>query len=337
MALKVHTPNNFVNTTKITDLYPEIMLAHILTLIDHSSLASTALASTQLHALCNHEYIWTKICNSKWHSTKFPVVRDAISSFPGGHRLFFADAYLILEFSSDYKYLSYNQRIKHLISAVDIQFEHKNVYSKVDVIDTTNESFASSVFEVEVLDRTKFVRLPMKSEDEDDSHISNLKMNMTLSWILIDPTQKRAANVSSQLPVSVRRHWIGGDIEVKYAIVMPRYSGAGMSELVEIRIIVMLEWEEDKTKLKLRKVSLQIRDMDNICLQGSESLRILQEAIQCRTRIKAQRAEVIDKYKIFVNKKRARREGRQKRKIKITGPLLATIVVGLVILCFRCF
>ncbi|XP_074342574.1 F-box protein At2g27310-like [Apium graveolens] len=154
---------------------------------------------------------------------------------------------------------------------------------------------------------------------------------MRLSWIMIDPTQKRAANVSRQLPVTVRRHWIDGDIEVKYAILMPRDSSAGLSELVEIRITVMLEWVQEKTYLKLRKVSLQVHDMDCICLQGREILRILQTAIQYGTR---QKARVRDRYKAYVIKKRERREERQKLQHKITSPLLATFHVALTIFMF---
>ncbi|KAL8094307.1 F-box protein At2g27310-like [Apium graveolens] len=339
MASKFTCSHISVNGTKITDLYPEIMFTLILTRIDHSSLASLALASTQLHALCNHEYIWTKICNSNWQSTKNLLVQKAISSFPGGHRSFFTDSYPILQFGNNYKYSCYNrhdiasvQRPEHLLSAVDIQYKNKAIYSNVDVINTGTEIFASSSFKVEVRNQLESVRLSIKCEDEEDIHFADLKECMTLSWIMIDPTQKRAANISSQLPVSVRRHWIDGDIEVKYAIVTPRDSSAGMSELVEIRTIVMLEWEEEKAYLKLRKVSLQVYDMDCICLQGIESLRILQKAIRYGTRKKTKRDEVTDRYRIFVNKKRARREGRQKRQHNITAPLLATFLVALIIL-----
>ncbi|KAL8094303.1 hypothetical protein AgCh_035997 [Apium graveolens] len=290
-----------VTSTKITDIHPEIIFTHILTQIDHSSLASLALVSTELHELCSHASVWTNICNSKWKSTKCLLLQNAISSFPGGHRSFFYDSYPILEMGNQFKYSRFNrpdrtlvlQRPEHLISAVDIQFNNKNIYSKVNVINTSTESFASSSFKVEVLDQKESVRLSIKCEDdEEDIHLSDLKENMTLSWIIIDPTQKRAANVSSQLPVTVRRHWIDGDIEVKYAIVMPRDGGAGMSELVEIRIIVMLEWDEEKTYLKLRKVSLQVQDMECICLLGTESLSILQKAIGYGTRKKARRDEV---------------------------------------------
>ncbi|KAK1354558.1 F-box domain containing protein [Heracleum sosnowskyi] len=324
-----------MNSTKITDLYPEIMATHILTLIDHLSLASTALASSHLHALCNHESIWTKICNSKWQSTKHLLLQNAISSLPGGHRSFFYDSYPILEFGNKYKYSWYNrndttpvlQRPEHLLSAVDIQYKNKAIYSNVDVINTSTEIFASSSFKVGALDQKESVRLSVKYEDEEDIHLSNLKENMTLSWIIIDPTQKRAANISSQLPVTVRRHWIDGDIEVKYAIIMPRDSSADISELVEIRIIVMLEWEEEKTYLKLRKVSLQVHDMDSMCLQGRESLRILQKAIQCGTRKKTKRDVVTGRYKIYVNKKRSRREGRDKRQHKILASIFLVALI----------
>lgn len=341
MASKVDFSNIFAESPKITDLHPEIMFTHILSRIDNSSLASLALASTQLHSLCNHESVWTSICNSKWQSTKHLLVQNAISNFPGGHRSFYSDSYPILEFQNKYKYSWYNrqdttpvQRPEHLISAVDIQYKNEAIYSNVDVINTTTENFVSSSFKVVVLDQNKSVRLSIKCEEEEDIHLSDLKENMMLSWIMIDPTQKRAANMSSQLPVTVRRHWIDGNIEVKYAIVMPGDSSAVMSQLVEIRIIVMLEWDEEKTYLKLRKVSLQVQDMDSMSLQGRESLRILQKAIQWGTRKKARRDEVTNRYKSFVNEKRARREGRHKRQHKMSAPLLATFLVALIIPMF---
>ncbi|KAK1354556.1 F-box domain containing protein [Heracleum sosnowskyi] len=343
MASEVTSSNIFSENTKITDLHPEIIFTHILPRIDHSSLGSLALASKQVHALCNHESIWTSICNSKWQSTKHLFLQNAISSFPGGHRSFFYDSYPILEFGNKCSWYNGHdttllQRPELLISAVDIQYKNKNIYSKVDVINTSTKSFASSSFKVEALNLKEFVRLPVKCEEEEDIHLSALKENLKLSWISIDPTQKRAANISSQLPVTVRPHWIDGDIEVKYVIVMPGDSSAGMSsELVEIRIIVMLEWGEEKTHLKLRNVSLQVHDMEGICLQGGESLRILQKAIQCGTRKKARRDEVIDRYKSFVIKKGERREGRQEGQHKIVALLLAIFLVALIVHLYQCF
>ncbi|KAL8104608.1 F-box protein At3g44326-like [Apium graveolens] len=183
MESKITSSNIFEGSTKITDLHPEIMFTHVLTRMDHSSLASLALVSTQLHALCSNEIVWANICNSKWQSTKHLLLQNAISSFPVGHRSFFYDWYPILELGNKYKCswficpdtTTVVQRPEHLISAVDIQYNNKNIYSKVDVINTSTESFASSSFKVEVLNPKEFVRLQVKCENEEDVQMSDLK------------------------------------------------------------------------------------------------------------------------------------------------------------------
>lgn len=327
MASSISSQNS-TKITEITDIHPDIIATHILPRIDVLSLASTALASPQFHALCsNQEMLWTEICNNTWTSTKNPLVQNIVSTFPGGHRSLLSDSYPLIHLDKINK-RRYNttavQRAEQLISAVDIKYKNKTVYSEVVVTNTTTEKFVHTFFKVEVFeDHEKSSCFSINVQDDEDMYVSDLKENMTLSWILIDPTQKRAANISSQWPVTVRPHWIDGDIEVKYVIIL--------SEFVEIRITAMLKWGDGNKSLMLSKVKLQVHDIDSMCLCGKESLRILQEAIQFGKRKKAKRGEEALIHKKYVNMKWERREGKQKRRLSKTTQLISTIFVALII------
>lgn len=309
-------------SSQITDIHPEIIATHILTRIDIPSVASMALTSKQFHAVCSEDKVWTKICNSTWTSTKHPLVQNALSTFPGGHCSFFSDSFPILHFNRDDT--PPVQRAQQLISAVDLMYKDKILSSEVNVTDTSTENFLDSIFKVEVpVDNKQSLSIPANYEDDEDMYMSDLKENMTLSWIMIDPTQKRAANISSQRPVSVRPHWIDGDIEIKFAIII--------SELVEVRITVMLKWADCGKSFVLSKLRLQLHDMDSMRLRGGKSVKILQEAIQSGKRKKSRKGEETRIHKKYLDMKWERREEKQKRRRNKKKQMLLTISVALII------
>lgn len=227
-----------------------------------------------------------------------------------------------------------------IISTVDIHYKNDLIYSKVDVMNTSTDTFLDSKFEVKLLDQKESVMMPGKFDGEKDMYFSNLKEHMTLSWIVIDPTLKRAINVSSLRPVAVRLHWIGGDIEVKYAIIVAGNGQRGMTKLVECRIMVMLGWKEG-TQLELRGVKLEVKDMDDKCLSGKDSLGVLHEAMQSGKRKKGKKGEEKERYRKYVDLKRERKEtkARRERRLKmlrklipIPAPAPATIFLALAFL-----
>ncbi|KAK1398614.1 putative F-box domain-containing protein [Heracleum sosnowskyi] len=313
--------------TQITDIHPEIIATHILTRIDIPSVASMALTSKQFHAVCSEDKVWTKICNSTWTSTKHPLVQNALSTFPGGHCSFFSDSFPILHFNRDDNRCHDTtpvQRAEQLISAVDLMYKDKILCSEVNVTDTSTEKNLDSIFKVEVpVDNKQSLSIPANCEDDEDMYMSDLKENMTLSWIMIDPTQKRAANISSQRPVSVRPHWIDGDIEIKFAIII--------SEFVEVRIMVMLKWADCGKSFVLSKLRLQLHDMDSMRLRGGKSVKILQEAIQSGKRKKARKGEETRIHQKYLDMKWERREEKQKRRRNKKKQLLVTVSVALII------
>lgn len=221
---------------------------------------------------------------------------------------------------------------------MDIHYKNDHVYSKVDAMNTSTDTFLDSKFEVKLLDQKESVMMPGKFDGEKDMYFSNLKEYMTLSWIIIDPILKRAINVSSLRPVTIRLHWIGGDIEVKYAIIVAGNGQRGMTKLVECRIVVMLGWKEGR-QLELRAVKLEVKDMDDKCLSGKDSLEILHEGMQSGKRKKGKKGEEKERYRKYVDLKRERKEtkARRERRLKmlrklIPAPARATIFLALLFL-----
>ncbi|KAK1356836.1 hypothetical protein POM88_050092 [Heracleum sosnowskyi] len=110
--------------------------------------------------------------------------------------------------------------------------------------------------------------------------MSKLEDNLTLSWIVIDPILKRAANVSSLRPVSVRAHSDKTVIEVTYAtIISGDYCGIDTTEFVESRVAAIFGCETGNN-IELRELSLCLVDMVRSRLNGEMSLRILKEAME---------------------------------------------------------
>jgi hypothetical protein len=93
--------------TAISDVHHDIIQTHILTRLDGPTLATTACASSHLHALSTEEELWRNICSATWPSIDHPRVRHVISSFPGGHRSFFSDSFPALDHRSPHPYCSF--------------------------------------------------------------------------------------------------------------------------------------------------------------------------------------------------------------------------------------
>ncbi|KAJ8552018.1 hypothetical protein K7X08_028461 [Anisodus acutangulus] len=199
----------------------------------------------------------------------------------------------------------YNEA-RGLISAVDIHFDGNLLYSKVLITETKSAWFMSSPFTIELLDHKEVVRTPVIFSGDNDICKSNLQKMMNLSWILIDPIKNRAVNISSLKPVSVRRHWLTGDMKVKYSTVI----GAGEG-LVQCGIVVTCEGKEGG-ELHVREVNMQVEDMDGKVLNGKDSLVILEGVIE-GGRKKRRENEIQENYENFLELKKKWRERKQKR------------------------
>lgn len=199
---------------------------------------------------------------------------------------------------------------------------------------TDDESFLLTTFWVDLLGRKEYEKIPILCENDYRKLMPNLEDNLTLSWIVIDPTRKRAANVSSLRPVLVQPHWADNDIEVRYATVMAGDCRGGRSEFVECRIGAIFGCMEGR-ELELKEVNLQVQDMDRRCLNGNDSLGILQDAMESGRRKKGNKGEEKERYREYVDMKRERRERKMRRERRLdmaSRVLWATSFISLVLI-----
>ena len=306
-------------STTITSVHPDIIQTHILTRLDGPTLAAAGAASSQLHALATVDKLWRDICTSTWPSLNDPTLQALVSAFPGGHRSFFSDSYPLLAHPLD-QYHGQSRKIPpttssptlELISAVDIHYKNSLIFSKVEATETITGWFQCSPFRVDLLDPKDTVPTPVQySVDRDYKWLSHLEDTLTLSWILIDPTRKRAANLSSLRPVSVKRHWLTGEVQIRYATVVGGDRTVG-SEVVQCGIVVTCAGKEGG-EMQVREVNLQVEDMEGRHLNGKESLVILQEALENGRRKKAKGEEGKARYERYLEMMGERRERRLRR------------------------
>ncbi|VFQ95393.1 unnamed protein product [Cuscuta campestris] len=243
--------------TTISALHPEIIRTHLLTRLDGPTLASAGAAFTELHALCSEENLWRRLCHSSWPSTADPIARHAISAFPSGHRSFFSDSFPTIHHRGD-SLPSHRPPATELISAVDIFYGEKSIYSKAVVSETVSNWFSSSPFRLELPNTKGTPRtFPCAAGQE----------KLTLSWILIDPSEKRSVNVSSLKPVGFRQNCFTGDIEIRFATVLE----GGGGDWVQFSVVVTCEGKEGG-EAHVREASMQVEDMEGKSVNGKESL-----------------------------------------------------------------
>ncbi|KAJ4724924.1 F-box family protein [Melia azedarach] len=200
--------------TNISTVHQDIIQTHILTRLDGPTLAATACASSQLRALSSFDQLWRHICTATWPSINHENVARAISTFPSGHRSFFSDSFPVLDHRQPSKHSLDHSSIltTELIFCVDIYYKNSLVISKAQVIETVTGWFWCSPFRVDLFDPEESVSSPFLDlhGGRDDTWLEDLEENLSMSWILIDPSQKRAVNLSSGRAVSVERHWLTG-------------------------------------------------------------------------------------------------------------------------------
>ncbi|KAL5545785.1 hypothetical protein UlMin_005472 [Ulmus minor] len=306
-------------TATISTLHYDIIQTHILTRLDGPTLASTACTSSELHALSSDHTLWSNICQSTWPSTNTPHVKELVSTFPDGPRSFFSDSFPHLITNSNRSISAANlsiDQVPELISAVDVFYKGKLIFSKVVETETVSGWFRCSPFRVDLLDPKDVVPTPIKYPNGEDTCLE-LADEITLSWIVIDPNGRRAMNLSSHKPVSVYRHWLSGEIQIRFASILAGGERGSSSEFVQCGIVVTCKGSEGGD-LKVREVSLLVEDMDGMHLKGRESLVILQRALEGEKVKRGRRDEEGRKrYEEYLERKRERKE----RKVRTEGAL----------------
>lgn len=127
---------------------------------------------------------------------------------------------------------------------------------------------------------------------------------------MIDPTGRRAVNVSSHKAVSVERHWLSGEVQLRFATIMG--GDKGTTELVQCGILVTCDISKTgSNNMQVTEVSLQLEDMDGVHLMGKESLVILHKVLKAQNMKKARREDGgRNRYEEYQEMKRVRKEKR---------------------------
>ncbi|KNA05376.1 hypothetical protein SOVF_190920, partial [Spinacia oleracea] len=235
----------------------------------------------ELRSLSSDEKLWSDICHSTWPSTTTPHLRHLISSFPGGGpRSFFSLSFQFPLFPS---ILSSNRHPpslspscllpEQLISAVDIFYRGKCIFSKVQETETVTGWFRCSPLRVDLLGPKESVPTPIRRPSHDDT-CRDLYADLELSWIVIDPTARRAVNLSSFRPVSVERHWLSGELHVKYAAVM------GGEVMCSVEVTCVGGGPGGSLVLHVREACLKMEEISGGHLNGKDSLVILQRLLE---------------------------------------------------------
>lgn len=311
--------------SSITAVHPDIIQTHILTKLDGPTLVSASSVSTQLHTLCSEENLWKTICNSNWPSTTDSRIQQIISKFPSAYRSFYSDSYPTIRISVRPKENSpelestKNQTGGELISAIDIHYGTEIIYSKVIFTDTSKSWFLSSPLRIDLLDSKEIVPTPAKFDGDEKTCMARMEKNMRLSWILIDPVKNRAVNLSSLTPVEVRRHWLTGEIQVRYTTVMAAGIGGGF---VKCGVDVTCGGKGGGD-LHVREISMQVEDLEGKVLSGKESMGILLDAMEGK-RVNGKIDENIKMYQMFSEMRVIWRERRQKRERRLDMVCIAS-------------
>ncbi|GLT63901.1 hypothetical protein SLA2020_364310 [Shorea laevis] len=318
--------------TTLSTVHQDIIQTHILTRLDGPTLAAISCASSQLHGLSTEENLWRSICAATWPSVNHPRVHEVISTFCSGHRSLFSDSFPLLDYHPPKRQkpnFSANLTTE-LISAVDIYYQNKLIFSKVQEMETVTEWFKCSPFRLDLLDPKESVQTSIQCFGEEEMWLEHLEENMSLSWIMIDPTRKRAGNMSSRRPVSVERHWLTGEVLARYSVILAGRESSS-KELVECTVVVTCGSEQlGGGGMHVREVSMQMVDMEGKGLNGAEGLAILEGAMGGGRRRKMKGNEGKEKYEEFEERKRRRRERKQREERALDMVCIALGLIGMV-------
>ncbi|XP_010503085.1 PREDICTED: F-box protein At3g44326-like [Camelina sativa] len=338
-----------IKSSGINAVSSDVLRSNILTRVDGASLAALSCTCIDLHSFSSEESLWKQQCSLTWPSTLDARIQSIISTFPAGHRTFFSDSFPFLEHNGVMINLPPTvECTTELVSAVDIFYKGEVIFSKVHVTETVSGWFLCSPMRVDLVEPKELIstRVSLAEQWEGDTWKSDLEKNLSLSWILIDPTRKRAADVSTRRPVSVERHWLTGEVHVKFSTVFVVGEKKKKSEEVEFTVTVVVaafsRRGEEKAEVQIREVSLVAEDMEGKNLGGKNSLVILASAMgmeRRRFRVGGEE-EGKEKYKEFMERKTGKADMKWRREketaMETAACWIAVLLLGF-LLCFYLF
>ncbi|XP_074281269.1 putative F-box protein At2g36090 [Silene latifolia] len=258
-------------SSKFSFIPHDVIRSHILPHLDGCTLASISSTTPELRTLISSDQkLWSHLCHSTWPSTNTPRIRHLISTFPGGPRTFYSLSYPTLPPT-----LPLNLRppspSHQLISAVDLFYRGKCIFSKVQENETVTGWFRCSPFRIDLLDPKESVPTPIRRPSHDDT-CRELYSELELSWVLVCPTRRLSLNVSSLKPVNVDKHWLSGEVHVRYAVVV--------DNVVFVVDVTCVGCGPGGLVLHVTEVCLKMEDLDGVGLIGKDSLVILQRVFE---------------------------------------------------------
>ncbi|KAL5720868.1 hypothetical protein ACHQM5_013498 [Ranunculus cassubicifolius] len=278
----------------IASLHPDVILTHILTRLDGSTLASLSCASSQLYSLSSDDALWTNICLSTWPSARHPRMRHLISDFPDGPRSFFATSFPLLS-TPHPSYLqskspsSQSAPPLELISAVDLYYKNQPIFTKVHETEAHSRKFHHSSFQIDVIDPKHVIPTEIHLGNE---RYQCLMEDLSLSWIVV--IGKKSVNLSSFKPVSVRQYRFTNDIQVKFVTILR------IDDKVDVKCEMSVIFGGE---MELYEVSMHVENMDGVIINGGKTLGILQKTAENGERKKWRNSEEARyKYKEYLKK-----------------------------------
>lgn len=208
------------------------------------------------------------------------------------------------------------------------------ILTKVEETETVTGWFRCSPFRIDLLEPKDVVPTPIQHPEGDDT-CTSLMEDMTLSWILIDPIGRRAVNLSSHKPVAVQRHWLSGEVQVRFASILAADHKGPTRGHVQCGVVVTCGKSEGG-EMQVREVSMEMEDMDGMHLNGKDSLVILHRALDGKRGKAINRGEEgRRRYGAYVEMKRERKE----RKMRTEGALdIMCVAFGVIMfVAFWCF
>jgi hypothetical protein len=222
--------------------------------------------------------------------------------------------------------------LSEVVSAVDIHFNNKLIFSKVEETETITGWFKCSPFRIDLLDPKDVVPTGIQHPDDNDK-CTDLMKDMRLSWMMIDPIRRLSVNLSSQSPVSVQLHWLSGEVQVQFASILA-VDQKGHVQTVQCVIEVTCGGSEGG-EMQVKEVSMQVEDMDGMHLNGKDSLVILQRAMEGKKgKGKNREEEGRRRYVEYSHLQKERRE----RRLRNEGTLdILCVTFGVSIFAAICF
>ncbi|KAI4378533.1 hypothetical protein MLD38_016000 [Melastoma candidum] len=181
-------------SSDFSSLPDDVLSDRILTLLDRPTLGSLSLVSRRLHSLViSSPTPWSIICSLTCPSTLSPLLLPVLPSFPNNPYLsFFLHSYPLRASSFDPSHFASPYLPSRLTSAVDVRHRGEVIFSGVAETDTSTAWFACSPFAIHFMGPGEIFHTPLPELLD-----ANTTDELTLSWILVVPEGRRAANLSS--------------------------------------------------------------------------------------------------------------------------------------------